>query len=315
MPMSIQQFSDQVIAIELLSADELLAILSNLPPERRPKDAEALALDLVRQKKLTPFQAQQIYKGKGQNLLLGNYILLDKLGEGGMGVVFKAQHKRMQRLVALKVMSADSLGNKDAIKRFQREVQAVARLSHPNIVTAHDADESRGTHFLVMEFVPGADTDSLVRRSGPLPAEQAIGLVLQAARGLEYAHAQGIVHRDIKPANLLLNEQGTIKVLDLGLARLGTAGDELATRTDLTGMGQIMGTVDFMAPEQGAECEIRRPSGRHLLARRNALVLAHGPGDVRRRNDPRKAAGAVHAADSVAGWAPGRFCKPGCAAP
>ncbi|MDX1947325.1 MAG: protein kinase [Pirellulaceae bacterium] len=250
MPVSLTQFADQVVSLELLSADELRALLSNLPAEQGFKDAEALALYLVGQNKLTTFQAQQILKGKGPNLLLGSYLLLQKLGEGGMGVVFKAQHRRMQRLVALKVMGADCLGDRDAIKRFQREVQAVARLSHPNVVTAHDAGESRGTHFLVMEFVSGSDMDSLVRRGGPLSAEQALGYVLQAARGLEYAHGQGIVHRDIKPANLLLSDHGTIKVLDLGLARVGKAGDEFATRTDLTGAGQIMGTIDFMAPEQ-----------------------------------------------------------------
>ena len=203
---------------------------------------------LVERGSLTPFQAQRIERG--EPLVLGNYLLLDRLGEGGMGTVFKARHLRMDRVVALKVLSQRSLEAPDAIKRFQREVHAAARLSHPNIVTAFDADEANGAQFLVMEYVEGVDLSTLIKRQGPMSLEEALECTLQAARGLEYAHSKGIVHRDIKPANLLLSTEGQVKILDMGLARLeSTAVDQ----AELTGTGQVMGTVDYMAPEQAVD--------------------------------------------------------------
>ena len=181
---------------------------------------------MVRQKKPSRYQAEQVYSGKGKSLTLGNYLILDKLGQGGMGMVLKARHRRMDRLVALKVMSPAALKSPDAVKRFHREVQAVAKLTHPNIVIAHDADEANGTHFLVMEFVDGMDLSVLVQKHGPLPVDQAVRCIVQAARGLEFTHAQGVIHRDIKPANLLIDQKGTVKILDLGLARIdGAVGD------------------------------------------------------------------------------------------
>ena len=137
---------------------------------------------------VTAFQAQQIYAGKGKALWLGNYRLLEKLGQGGMGMVLKAEHRRMKRLVAVKILSPAVVKSPEAVKRFQREVEAAAKLIHPNIVTAFDADESNGTHFLVMEFVPGRDLASVVATEGPLPISRAIDCMRQAARGLAFAH-------------------------------------------------------------------------------------------------------------------------------
>jgi tRNA A-37 threonylcarbamoyl transferase component Bud32 len=250
MALTREEFVQALVDSGLMTAGDVAALQQTLPPTLT--SAHELAQELVRQQRLTPFQAEAV-AGR-QQLVIGNYVVLGKIGEGGMGQVFKARHRRMDRLVALKMLPAAVSKDERAIQRFQREVKAVARLSHPNIVTAHDADECNGVHFLVMEFVEGSDLASLVHQQGPMPIPQAVDCIVQAARGLEYAHRQGIIHRDIKPANLLLDAAGTIKVLDLGLARFAVAADALAgaseTDTGLTHSGWVLGTADYMAPEQ-----------------------------------------------------------------
>ncbi|MEX2287437.1 MAG: protein kinase [Planctomycetaceae bacterium] len=178
------------------------------------------------------------------------YEICDLLGEGGMGTVYRAFHSRLKRSVALKILAADRMRNPVAVERFEREMELVGRLDHPNIVRATDAGEFEGTHFLAMEYVAGQDLSRLVRRQGPLPVAVACELIRQAALGLQHAHEHGLVHRDIKPSNLMLTDGGIVKILDLGLARLHS---ETPVANDLTNPGELMGTVDYMAPEQATD--------------------------------------------------------------
>jgi hypothetical protein len=164
-----------------------------------------------------------------------------------MGRVVRAVHRKLQRQVALKLLPSTTVQSPDSVERFQREIQALAKLSHPNIVAIHDAGKVDGTDYFVMSLVLGKDLARVVRDDGPLPPERARDCMLQVARGLEYAHAAGIVHRDIKPSNLMLDAEGKIHILDLGIARV-EATDE--TPAELTKTGSILGTVDYMPPEQ-----------------------------------------------------------------
>ena len=192
------------------------------------------------------------------------YKVTGRLGAGGMGVVYRAEHRVMGRVVALKVMARRYTANKTAVERFRREVQAAARLAHPNIVTAHDADEAGGTHFLVMEYVEGVSLDRLVRRRGPLPVATACQVIRQAALGLQHAHDKGMVHRDVKPHNLMVNRKGHVKVLDFGLARLAAESDGDLEGTPPTGPtvtspSLMLGTPDYVAPEQARSASAAGP--------------------------------------------------------
>ncbi|MGA2035202.1 MAG: SUMF1/EgtB/PvdO family nonheme iron enzyme, partial [Thermoguttaceae bacterium] len=250
MSITVEQFIERLSESGLMSAAEVSKVQDGLPPHKRPKDVQQLAQVLVQQGKLTKFQATAVYQGKTKGLVFGQYVVLDKLGEGGMGVVLKAQHRRMKRTVAIKILSSAAIKQAGAVERFHREVQAAATLSHPNIVTAYDADEHQGIHYLAMEYVEGRDLASIVKDRGPLPLREAAECILQAARGLQYAHGKGIVHRDIKPGNLLLDKDGMVKILDMGLARMTGPDAALGGPERLTTTGQVMGTCDYMAPEQ-----------------------------------------------------------------
>jgi serine/threonine protein kinase len=241
-----QAFLKDLEDCQLLSAETLNQLVSAAPTYA---GANELAVELVQRNQLTRFQAQAFCQGHGSQLKLGNYWLLDQIGKGGMGEVYKARHHQMQRLVALKVLPSSLMEQAAAVHRFEREIVAISRVSHPNVVTAYDAGHSNGAYYLVMEYVEGTDLRALVQSKGRLSVSAAVDYVLQAARGLQAAHLAGMIHRDVKPANLLLDTTGVVKVLDLGLARL-TDPPKGAPSSPLTGTGFVVGTPDFMAPEQ-----------------------------------------------------------------
>jgi WD40 repeat protein/serine/threonine protein kinase len=259
----------------LLSAAQLEE-LGHLPADR---DAGDFARDLLERGWLTHYQANQLLQGRGPDLVVGQYVLRDRLGEGGTGEVFKAVHQNMNRPVAVKIIRRELLEDPEVLARFYREMELVGRLAHPNIVHAFDAGPVGSTHVLVMEYVDGVDLGQLVKQSGPLPVQQALAFVRQAALGLQHAHERGLVHRDIKPQNLMVMggawcvapeesvasspptarhtppatrnaSPATIRILDFGLARLhrNVKGDVTNVVTPTGAM--MMGTPDYLAPEQ-----------------------------------------------------------------
>ena len=225
----------------------------NLTAEQRQQlercaGARELVQSLADLRLLTPYQAQRIGFGKEFGLVLGNYRVLARLGTGGMGVVYKAEHLRMRRPVAIKVLSFDHEDDPGVLARFYSEIRAVAQLNHPNIVAAFDAGEQAGAdpdlpvlYYFVMEYVEGLDLESYVRQNGPLAPAQACELMYQVASALAEAHRHSLVHRDIKPSNILVTPESQAKLLDFGLAR--------QVRNRMTERGTVLGTVEYLAPE------------------------------------------------------------------
>jgi serine/threonine-protein kinase len=246
-------FLDALRASGLLTAAQLDELARC--PEAREAAPTPLARIVYQRGWLTRYQLNAVAVGRAKDLTIGPYVILDRLGEGGMGMVYKARHQHMQRIVALKVIRKERLANPEAVERFYREVRAAAQLAHPNIVMAYDAGEACNTHYLSMEYVEGVDLARLVKEKGPLPVAQACEYIRQAALGLQHASERGLVHRDIKPHNLLVSRADkesktaargdVVKILDMGLARLQSGGD-----TGMTKDGAVIGTPDYLAPEQ-----------------------------------------------------------------
>jgi serine/threonine protein kinase len=249
---TITNLIDSLRASQLLTAQQLQDIEQH--SFRQLDKPVELARELVSRGWITRYQAQQLMQGHGSELVLGAYRLLERLGEGGMGQVYKALHQPMNRIVALKIVRSELLEDPRTLKRFRREVQAAAKLKHPNIITVFDAAQAGDTHFLAMEYIDGADLAEIVRESGPLLVATACDYIRQAALGLQHAHERGMVHRDIKPSNLLVTRSrpvGVVKILDMGLARpVKTEFFDQPQQTAVTIDGTVVGTPDFMAPEQ-----------------------------------------------------------------
>ncbi len=186
-------------------------------------------------------------RSNSDGLRIGNYRLVRLIGVGGMGAVFKAVHRGLERVVAVKLLPCRGSKDPTAVKRFHREMRAHGRLRHPNVVTATDGGEENGQSYLVMEYVDGLDLGTIVQSLGPLRVADACAIVRQAALGVHALHAQGLIHRDVKPSNVMLTRQGEVKVLDLGLVLSIRSGD---AQERLTAVGQAVGTTCYMAPEQ-----------------------------------------------------------------
>ncbi|MAT68994.1 MAG: serine/threonine protein kinase [Planctomycetaceae bacterium] len=201
---------------------------------------------MVEAELLTEWQSEKLLAGKHKGFILGKYKLLRHLGKGGMSQVYLAEHMLMKRKVAIKVLPQNRVEDSSYLERFRIEARAAARLDDPNIVRVYDIDNHDRTHYLVMEYVPGADLHVLVKEKGPLPYLKAADYIAQVARGLSHAHDMGLVHRDIKPANCLVDRSETVKILDMGLARLV---DDEASLT-MENNENVLGTADYLAPEQ-----------------------------------------------------------------
>jgi serine/threonine protein kinase len=212
------------------------------------------AEQLVQQGTLTRFQAKQLLAGRHRGLVLGPYRLLEKIGQGGMGMVFLAEHAALKRKVAIKILAKDQAESPAAVERFQREARAASALCHTNIMRVHHAGQTAGTHYIVMEYIDGATLEAIIDRKGPLGTTDAVRVAAQAAAGLHHAHEKGFVHRDIKPENLMLTRAGELKILDMGLTKCVTREDD--NLTGVMNSSLILGTIDYLSPEQAMQTSV-----------------------------------------------------------
>ncbi|CAN5433812.1 hypothetical protein BH11PLA2_BH11PLA2_36800 [soil metagenome] len=227
----------------LLTEEQIDAYVASHPEiETPPELLASMQVDGL----LTPFQANQILKGRHKGFILGKYRLLDRIGMGGMGQVYLAEHSSMRRRVAVKVLPPDRSDNPFARERFLREARAAACLEHPNLCRVYDLENDGDVSYLVMEYIEGATLHELVVRRGPQHYERVAHLLRQVALGLQCVHERSLVHRDIKPANLLMDRTGLVRVLDLGLVR-SELDDDALTRGE---GAKVVGTADYLAPEQ-----------------------------------------------------------------
>jgi eukaryotic-like serine/threonine-protein kinase len=241
-------FRRSALASGLVSVDQILEAEKALRSARGRGGTwveiadDELAAKLVETGRLNRWQAEQLKVGRSK-FTLGPYRIIDAIGQGGMGQVFRAEHRLMGRIVAIKVLPRHR-STPDAIASFTREIRALAQFDHENLVRAYDAGHDGNVYFLVTEFVPGTDLRKLVRARGKLSMQDAATIIVQAARALAHAHSRGLVHRDVKPGNLLVTPSGQTKVSDLGLA--GFLGSE---EQDDPRLGRIVGTADYLSPE------------------------------------------------------------------
>jgi serine/threonine-protein kinase len=244
---AISGFLQAIRSSSILSERQFEKLEANVAEGDYPPEPAELASRLVKDGVLTEYQASRVLKGKSQGLVFGRYVILDFLGKGAMGKVYKAWHRMMGRVVALKILDPRYVANTESLARFKREMQLVGRLDHPNVVRAFDADRIGEYHFIAMEYAAGQTLEDLLRERGALPPADVVFFASQAADGLAHAHARGVLHRDIKPSNLLLTDARKLKILDFGL---GTLLEKEELPTALTAAGITVGTPDYISPEQ-----------------------------------------------------------------
>ncbi len=246
-PVTVDEFLDLVPKAGVMEPERLQTYVRGLQSAGTLPGAPSQVCDrMVRDGLLTQFQAQQLLLGKYLGFTIGNYQILELLGSGGMSAVYLCRHRELNHRVAVKVLPKALAKDPTLLKRFYREARVSAALQHENIVRGFEADNERNQHFLVMEYVEGSSLQEIVRNRGPMSLLRAAHYIRQAATGLQYAHEQGMVHRDIKPANLLVDRNGTVKILDMGLSRFYQEDDSILTR-------DVLGTLDYLAPEQARD--------------------------------------------------------------
>jgi eukaryotic-like serine/threonine-protein kinase len=241
------RFWQSTLLSGLMDVQGLTACWEAIPPAKREVAEHIdrrLARQAVQSKELTLWQAQQLLAGRTSGFKVDRYILLDLIGLGGMGRVYLARDVRLNRRVALKILSPERVNNPRAIARFQREARVGAQLQHENLVRIYDFGESNGRYYLVMEYIEGKTVGSLISEQGQISPASTVRLVRQVALGLEHAHRKGLIHRDVNPYNILVTYDGTAKLADLGLA-IAMAEEDRVTRD-----GATVGTFDYIAPEQ-----------------------------------------------------------------
>lgn len=236
----------------LIPRDELASVLKELSEHNGENalDAEALGALLIEKGMLTTWQNNKLKQGKHKGFFLAKYKLLSHLGSGGMSTVYLAEHTLMRRRVAIKILPTARVNDSSYLERFFLEARAIASLDHPNIVQAYSVDNQGDIYYIVMEHVEGQDLEKMVLIDGPLDYDKAADYIRQAALGLDHAHGRDMIHRDIKPSNLLLDQQGLVKILDMGLARL-TGRDERSLTIEHN--EKVLGTTDYLAPEQAID--------------------------------------------------------------
>jgi serine/threonine protein kinase len=250
-PASAEEFVDLVRKSGVVDEKRLDTYVQQLRSGNSfPDEPGKMAGLMVRDGLLTHFQAEQVLLGKWRRFTIGKYKVLERLGSGGMGSVYLCEHKFMRRRVAVKVLPAAKAEDPASLERFYREARAAAALDHPNIVRAYDIDQDENLHFLVMEYVDGASLQEIIKKTGPMNVLRACHYTRQAAIGMQHAHEAGLVHRDIKPGNLLVDRTGTVKVLDMGLARFFHDEEDILTKKYDE---SVLGTADYLAPEQALD--------------------------------------------------------------
>jgi serine/threonine protein kinase len=251
-----QSFLQGVRQSGLLEADRVDKLLAEFKQAGGDlSNPTALAQRFVASKLLTGWQAEQLLQGRCRGFLLGRYRLLSLLGTGENSAVFLARHGGLDRLAAIKILPSHRVKDTSYLGRFYREAKAVAALNHPNIVRAYDVDSQKNEetelHYLVLEYIEGTNLEKLVAKEGKLSASRAVDAIRQAAEGLGHAHTGGLVHRDVKPSNILVDKQGVVKLLDLGLARFFR--DEEEESLTLKHDEKVLGTADYLSPEQAID--------------------------------------------------------------